>query len=192
MAKKQPIYSGVFLLLLVCYVPIFCLLVFLFSILEAPFDPFVVFLLLITLVLFCIPMIYVVFDVRQKKKANKLLALTTATAELKPNISASLELNSHCKRCDGQRIVKGKLTDDDTIFLKSTDLKFYYRFWARSIADRIPKPLYEIEDLYFNYCLDCGHLGGFTSVEMLQLSLKAHATESALQRLNLVNDLAQE
>ena len=127
MAKKQPIYSGVFLLLLVCYVPIFCLLVFLFSILEAPFDPFVVFLLLITLVLFCIPMIYVVFDVRQKKKANKLLALTTATAELKPNISASLELNSHCKRCDGQRIVKGKLR------ITKKYAKFIPKFLTRSI-----------------------------------------------------------
>lgn len=193
MAKKQPTCLGLFeAISLIVLIPGSTYLMHKFSISEAPLAPFLRNLFVIMVVMCCVPIVFIILYAIQKYRANKLIASVRSTAELPTNLSASLELKSHCKHCESQRIIKGKLTDNREVFLKSPDLKSYSRFWARSITDGMPKPLYEIEDLYFNYCMDCGHLGGFTSVEMLQLSLKAHATEAALLRLNLVNDLDQQ
>lgn len=189
MAKKQPIFAEFFwIFIMICIFVVIFLIIFF----DGTPNNSLIFVFIFVLFIF----FFFVFAVMATKiatyKANKLIAPAIATAELPTNISASLALNSRCKYCDSPRIIKGKLTDNKNIFLKSNELDVCSSPFKNIAMAFIPKPIYEIEDLYFNYCINCGHIGGFTSVEMLQLSLKAHATEAALERLNLVNDLEQE
>lgn len=188
MAKRQPVYGELSYIPMLMFIPI--LLYLMLGHLPVPGSLILIFFIIIAAVSYII--LVIILQTWQKYRANKLITLTSVTAELHTNKNAELELNESCRQCESRRIIKGKLTENKTVFLESPDLKFYSRFWARSVTDGMPKPLYEIEDVYFNYCIDCGHLGGFASVEMLQLSIKSHATDMTLRRLNLVNDLEQK
>lgn len=109
-----------------------------------------------------------------------IYAFLKTPQELKYNkvVLPQLSKDDCCKICTSKKIIRGKISGGErSAFFSSSEFKYSLSITA--------KPLANLDSICFDFCIDCGYVGGFSDISNIHESLKAHGKQELLNRLNI-------
>ena len=91
----------------------------------------------------------------------------------------TLNKNDCCKNCASNKIIRGRISGTES----STN--FYSSEFKSVFFSSAPQPLTDIDKGHFDFCVECGYVGGFFNVSNIQQSLKVYGKQTLLDRLEI-------